>query len=270
MPSRVVFDETPCKQLDCNVVVQGCEKQPTQPDGQITASKGQNDAEKKTIKLPSFALAHAAVDVSLSTSASSAVSASASQHDQQPASSPQSQHKPEQDPNKRVQAVQQLPAETSAAQPTVQHAPIVHLLSQLDTVKWDQVAAWAAGDSAQAAALIDQLGPSLAESVVSEPDRDHALLRLEAQVACKKLVRLSQSLRTLLWVLLCSALLSSALLKSVFDVQSLSSQQLEEARRENTALHTQLVEMQASQQSLQVTQVISHPWSLCKTKLGNH
>ncbi|KAL0031992.1 hypothetical protein WJX79_010852 [Trebouxia sp. C0005] len=81
----------------------GCEKQPTQPDGQITASKGQNDAEKKTIKLPSFALAHAAVDV-----------------------------------------------------------------------------------------------------------------------ACKKL--------------------------------SLSSQQLEEARRENTALHTQLVEMQASQQSLQVTQ----------------
>ncbi|KAA6418428.1 MAG: hypothetical protein FRX49_11588 [Trebouxia sp. A1-2] len=222
MPSRVVFDETPCKQLDCNVVVQGCEKQPTQPDGQITASKGQNDAEKKTIKLPSFALAHAAVDVSLSTSASSAVSASASQHDQQPASSPQSQHKPEQDPNKRVQAVQQLPAETSAAQPTVQHAPIVHLLSQLDTVKWDQVAAWAAGDSAQAAALIDQLGPSLAESVVSEPDRDHALLRLEAQVACKKL--------------------------------SLSSQQLEEARRENTALHTQLVEMQASQQSLQVTQ----------------
>ncbi|KAA6416644.1 MAG: hypothetical protein FRX49_13380 [Trebouxia sp. A1-2] len=231
MPSRVVFDETPCKQLDCNVVVQGCEKQPTQPDGQITASKGQNDAEKKTIKLPSFALAHAAVDVSLSTSASSAVSASASQHDQQPASSPQSQHKPEQDPNKRVQAVQQLPAETSAAQPTVQHAPIVHLLSQLDTVKWDQVAAWAAGDSAQAAALIDQLGPSLAESVVSEPDRDHALLRLEAQVACKKL--------------------------------SLSSQQLEEARRENTALHTQLVEMQASQQSLQVTQ---HR-SVCETTM---
>ena len=65
----------------------------------------------------------------------------------------------------------------------------MQLLSQLDIVKWDQVAAWAAGDSAQAAALADQLAPSIVESVTSEPDRDHALLRLEAQVARKKLVR---------------------------------------------------------------------------------
>jgi len=172
--------------------VQGCEKQPTRPDGQTTASAGQNDAENAVFKLPSFAIAHAAVDVSLSTSASSAVSASADQHDQQPARSPQSQHKLQQDQKKGVQAVQQHPAETSASQTTFQEAPIVQLLSQLDTVKWDQVAAWAAGDSAQAAALVDQLGPSLAESVTSEPDRDHALLRLEAQVARKKLVRLSQ------------------------------------------------------------------------------
>lgn len=174
--------------------MQGGKKQPTRPDGQTTACESQNDAQNETFKLPSFALAHAAVDVSLSTSASSAVSASASQHDQQPARSPQSQRKLEQDPRKVVQAVQQPPAETSASQPIVQDAPIVQLLSQLDTVKWDQVAAWAAGDSAQAAALVDQLGPSLAESVTSEPDRDHALLRLEAQVARKKLVRLSQFL----------------------------------------------------------------------------
>ena len=176
----------------CNFA-QGCEKQPTQPGGRTIASKGQNDAENETFALPSFALAHAAVDVSLSTSASSAISASAGQHDQQPVRSPQSQHRLEQDTKKGVQAVQQHPAETSASQPTVQDAPIVQLLSQLDTVKWDQVAAWAAGDSAQAAAPVGQLGPSLAESVTLEPDRDHALLRLEAQVARKKLVRLSQS-----------------------------------------------------------------------------
>ncbi len=165
--------------------MQGCKKQPT-------ASTSQNDAENDSFKLPSFAIAHAAVGVSLSTSASSAVSASASQHDQQPARSPPSQRKLEQDPKKVVQAAQQHPAEASASHPTVQDAPIVQLLSQLDTVKWDQVAAWAAGDSAQAAALVDQLGPSLAESVISEPDRDHALLRLETQVARKKLVGLSQ------------------------------------------------------------------------------
>jgi len=53
----------------------------------------------------------------------------------------------------------------------------------------------------------------------------------------------------------------------VFDVQSLTSQQLDEARRENNALHTQLVEMQASQQSLQASQVISHPWSFCHKKV---
>ena len=237
--------------------MQGCDKQPTQPDGQTAASTGQNDAENGTFRLPSFALAHAAVDVSLSTSASSAISASASQHDQQLGRSPQSQHKLEQDPKKGVQAVQQHPAATLASQSIVQDAPIVQLLSQLDTVKWDQVAAWAAGDSAQAAALVDQLGPSLAESVTSEPDRDHALLRLEAQVARKKLVRPSQSFGALL----CSALLFLALLSSAFVVvQTMTSQQLDEARRENTALHTQLVAMQASQQSLQATQVISHLW----------
>jgi cell division protein FtsB len=64
----------------------------------------------------------------------------------------------------------------------------------------------------------------------------------------------------------CSALLCFALLTSVFGVQSLTSQQLDEARRENTALHAQLVEMQASQQSLQASQVIDQPHSLCKKK----
>ena len=126
--------------------------------------------------MPAFALATAVVDVSLSSSASSAISGSASQHLCQEAPPVQSKH-PIPDPS-----------QPDAPALAGQNALVVQLLSQQDSVKWDQVAAWAAGDSAQAAALVQQLGPCIAESVASEGDRDHALLRLEAQVACKKLV----------------------------------------------------------------------------------
>lgn len=131
--------------------------------------------------MPAYAMAHAAVDVSLSTSVSSAISGSASQHIQQQTSPSEAQ---------RVAAPEQL--HTVQGTPLLQPAqdlPVEQKLSQLDNIKWDQVAAWAAGDSAQAAGLVEQLGPAVAESVLSEPDRDHALLRLEAQVARKKLVR---------------------------------------------------------------------------------
>ena len=131
--------------------------------------------------MPAYAMAHAAVDVSLSTSVSSAISGSASQQIQQQTSPAEAQ---------RVAAPEQL--HTVQGMPVLQPAqdlPEEQKLSQLDNIKWDQVAAWAAGDSAQAAGLVEQLGPAVAESVLSEPDRDHALLRLEAQVARKKLVR---------------------------------------------------------------------------------
>lgn len=136
------------------------------------------------LTMPAFALGNPVVDVSLSSSTSSVVSGSASQHFQQtPAvdDSASAAVKP------GSQAAKSKPFDTGppAGRPT----PVVQQLNHTDTVKWSQVAAWAAGDSAQAAALVEHLGPCIAESVASEADQDHALLRLEVQVARKKLVR---------------------------------------------------------------------------------
>lgn len=138
--------------------------------------------------MPAFALADAVVDVSLGSSASSSISGSASQHIQQEAEAKPASAASERKPGDHTAADTQPCNATSAV---LSHVPIVQLLSQLDSVKWGQVAAWAAGDSAQAAALVEHLGPSIAESVASDlaQDQDHALLRLEAQVMRKKLVR---------------------------------------------------------------------------------
>ena len=136
------------------------------------------------IALPAFALKHAAVNVSLSTSVSSELSvlagdtqyAAAAPHPLQAASvcSAGISGQPQVQPNN--------PKETQ--QPTV-----LQLLSQLDSIKWENVANWAAKDSAEAAALCDKLIPIMAESVVSQFQLgDEAILRLEAQVAKKKLV----------------------------------------------------------------------------------
>ena len=158
----------------------------------VTTSKV-NALNSEAMTMPSFALADAVVDVSLSSSASSAMSGSASQHVQQEAPAV---HRPP----SAVTETKSADHTAANAQPwnavsaTVSHVPVVQLLSAVDSVKWGQVAAWAAGDSAQAAALVEHLGPSLAESIASEADQDHALLRLEAQVIRKKLVRLATQL----------------------------------------------------------------------------
>ena len=149
---------------------------------------GSPSTQGPALRMPTFVTANAAVDVSLSTSVSSGVSASASQRIQPEATAPHTQLELD-TTRSHVAACQQSP--TAQAHDLPQKAAAAQVLSQLDTLKWDQVAAWAAGDSAQAAALVQTLGPSVAASVVSEPDRDHALLQLEAQVARKKLVRTS-------------------------------------------------------------------------------
>ena len=151
--------------------------------------------------MPAFALANAVVDVSLSSSDSSAISGSTTQHPYQEAPPVQpSICQGTEQKSDHQKAVHPSPSNPESKRPAAdppqpdalaiagQNAPLVQLLSQQDSVKWDQVAAWAAGDSAQAAALTQQLGPCIAESVASEADRDQALLRLEAQVARKKLV----------------------------------------------------------------------------------
>lgn len=138
--------------------------------------------------MPAFALADAVVDVSLSSSAGSAVSSSASQHIQQDA--PVVHHSAfAASERESVDHTAATIQPCNAASAAVSQVPIMQLLSAVDSVKWGQVAAWAAGDSAQAAALVEHLGPCLAESIVSEADQDHSLLRLEAQIIRKKLVR---------------------------------------------------------------------------------
>lgn len=149
-----------------------------------TTSKVELARSEPQLTMPAFALASALVDVSLSSSASSAISGSASQHIQQmPAVGNPTSAATAVQPESQAAAKKQ-PCNTAPC-PT----PVVQHLNQADSVKWGQVAAWAAGDSAQAAALVEHLGPCIAESVASETDQDHALLRLEVQVARKKLVR---------------------------------------------------------------------------------
>lgn len=153
----------------------------------VTSRVNTANAEPQ-MTMPAFALADAVVDVSLGSSASSSISGSASQHIQQEAQATPASAASDIKPGDHTVANAQPSNATTAV---LSHVPIVQLLSQLDSVKWGQVAAWAAGDSAQAAALVEHLGPSIAESVASEAqEQDHALLRLEAQVIRKKLVRL--------------------------------------------------------------------------------
>jgi len=178
-------------QVDQDDVQQHHKAQQRRPNGKMQCTPD------GPLKMPAFALAHAAVDVSLSTSVSSALSGSASQHVQQQASADLPQQLVDTNQHQNAQMEPDNLPEESGAQLVGQEAPVIQILSQLDNVKWDQVAAWAAGDSAQAAALVDQLGPHKAESMVSEPDRDTVLLRLEAQVARKKLVSLPASLLSL-------------------------------------------------------------------------
>ena len=154
----------------------------------MTTSKPNDANSEPPMTMPAFALANAVVDVSLSSSASSAISGSASQHIRQEA--PAADHSASAATEAKSDC--QAAADTQPCIPapaTVSHVPVAQLLSELDSVKWGQVAAWAARDSAQAADLVEHLGPCIAESVASDADRDHALLRLEAQVARKKLVR---------------------------------------------------------------------------------
>ena len=156
-------------------------------DPPVTSMANTANAEPQ-MKMPAFALADAVVDVSLGSSASSSISGSASQHIQQEPQAKPASAASETKPGDHTAADTQP---CNAASAVLSHVPVVQLLSQLDSVKWGQVAAWAAGDSAQAAALVEHLGPSIAESVASEAqDQDQALLRLEAQVMRKKLVRL--------------------------------------------------------------------------------
>ena len=152
---------------------------------QVQRGASSPSIQQTALRMPAFATARAAIDVSLSTSVSSDVSASASQQVQPEATAPQAQ--PEPATTHSHDAIEH--SATAQAQALPQEAPAAQILSQLDTLKWDQVAAWAGDDSVQAAALVQTLGPSVAASVVSEPDRDHKLLHLEAQVARKKLVR---------------------------------------------------------------------------------
>lgn len=169
-------------------LVQASQSQPGVQVHKLRPSIRQHCPSEEPLMMPAFALTQAAVNVSLSTSATSELSGSASQHAQQPTVNNHDQLEVDDNQKHAVQASQSKAAKQPAPEHIVSDAPIIQVLSQLDTVKWDQVAAWAAGDSAQAAALVQQLGPKVAESVMSEPDRDCALLRLEAQVAQKKLV----------------------------------------------------------------------------------
>ena len=173
--------EVTCFQVD------SLNKDPTSTKSKVNA------VDLEPMKMPAFALADAVVDVSLSSSASSAISGSASQQVLQEAPAVHRSPSAATD-TKSADHTAPNAQPCNAASVTVSHIPIVQLLSAVDSVKWGQVAAWAAGDSAQAAALVEHLGPSLAESIASEADQDQALLRLEAQVVRKKLVRLATKL----------------------------------------------------------------------------
>lgn len=134
---------------------------------------------------PPFALKHAAVRVSLSSSSVSSdlsVPAEGCSH-QAPASAALHAVSSRIDTAQQESKVLTQPPDGDR-QPTV-----LQLLSQLDGIKWENVAKWAAKDSAEAAALCNKLTPIMAESVVSQMQLgEDAISRLEAQVAKKKLV----------------------------------------------------------------------------------
>lgn len=141
----------------------------------------------KQVPLPAFALKQAAVNVSLSSSASSDVSIPAEQPT--PGGATPTIVQPESGVHLVAsslaadQQVPQLPRPDQ--QPTV-----LQLLTQMDNIKWEHVANWASQDSAEAAALCSRPVPLMAESVIEEEhSKDDNISRLELQVAKKKLVR---------------------------------------------------------------------------------
>ena len=141
----------------------------------------------KQVPLPAFALKQAAVNVSLSSSASSDVSLPVEQPT--PGGATPTIVQPESDVHhvaSSLAADQQVP---QLSQPD-QQPTVLQLLTQLDSIKWEKVANWASQDSAEAAALCSRLVPLMAESVIEEEhSKDDSISRLELQVARKKLVR---------------------------------------------------------------------------------
>ena len=125
-------------------LVQACQSQPVLRVHKLRPAIRQHCPSKEPLKLPAFALTQAAVNVSLSTSATSAISGSASQHAQQPTVNNHDQLKVDDNQKHAVQASQSKAAEQPVPEHVVSDAPIIQVLSQLDTVKWGQVAAWAA------------------------------------------------------------------------------------------------------------------------------
>lgn len=163
-----------------------CSSKP-QTDSQVNNKENRHanlGTAPKPVPLPTFALKHAAVAVSLSTSISSDLSMPDEQAAPVPVVSPSGALQPEASmqttPNTRL-----LPQEL--AQPDYQPT-VLQLLTQLDSIKWDTVANWASKDSAEAAALCDRLVPLMAESVIEqEQGGSDSISRLELQVARKKL-----------------------------------------------------------------------------------
>lgn len=162
-------------------------------------ASGQNlDKENKNLNihaaLPAFALKHAAVAVSLSSSASSELSVP----EEVPAPNDTTPHAQQLDAAARDTAAHNEQAsELLAGQQATGKAPqpgqqptVLQLLSQLDSIKWENVANWASQDSAQAA-LCDRLVPLMAESLMDQDQGgSDSITRLELQVARKKLVSL--------------------------------------------------------------------------------
>ena len=160
------------------------QKLPAHPEDKENRAVRTNHAAEKS-QLPAFAFKHAAVNVSLSSTASSELSVPAEQSTPLAATSNALQpelHMPEQAINPASQG-------TAAGLSQPDPPTVLQLLTQLDSIKWENVANWASQDSAEAAALCDKLVPLMAESVI-EQDRigDDSISRLELQVARKKLV----------------------------------------------------------------------------------
>lgn len=157
---------------------------PLHPEDKENRAVSTNHAAEKS-QLPAFAFKHAAVNVSLSSTASSELSVPAEQSTSKAAASNALQpepHMPEQAINPASQGM-------AAGLPQPDPPTVLQLLTQLDSIKWENVANWASQDSAEAAALCNKLMPLMAESVIEQDQvGDDSISRLELQVARKKLV----------------------------------------------------------------------------------
>ena len=157
---------------------------PVHPEDKENIAVSANHAAEKS-QLPAFAFKHAPVNVSLSSTASSELSVPAEESTPLAATSNGLQpelHIPEQAINPASQG-------TAAGLSQPDPPTVLQLLSQLDSIKWENVANWASQDSAEAAALCNKLVPLMAESVIEQDQvGDDSISRLELQVARKKLV----------------------------------------------------------------------------------